>query len=115
MFELILAAGMFLSAPQSGGRDELRAAAAEVQRESNGKILSARTVNYGRQRMHRIKVLTDDGRVQVRNVPERPGPIRPGNSPRPGGQQPGSAPAANRRPDSSSGSTRSPRSPERPQ
>lgn len=74
MLVLILAAGLSIAAPEGNGRDELRAAADEVQRESNGKILSARTVNYGRQRMHRIKVLTDEGRVQVRTVPERPGP-----------------------------------------
>lgn len=112
MLELIFAAGLLLAAPQGTGRDELRAAAAEVQRESNGKILSARTVNYGRQRMHRIKVLTDDGKVQVRNVPERPGPVRPAPNLRP---QPGAGSRSNSRPDSSSGSNRSPRSPERPQ
>lgn len=73
MLVLVLAAGLTFAAPQQGGRDELREAAAEVQRETRGKILSARTVNYGRQRLHRIKVLTEEGRVQVRTVPSRPG------------------------------------------
>lgn len=94
MLVLILAAGLSMAAPQGSGRDELRAAADEVQRESNGKILSARTVNYGRQRMHRIKVLTDEGRVQVRTVPERPGPNRTN---RPGGEG-GRSPGSNRNP-----------------
>jgi uncharacterized membrane protein YkoI len=38
-------------------------AVARARRQSDGKILSAETVSVGGRRVHRIKVLTRDGRV----------------------------------------------------
>ena len=64
---------LFLSASDGSSTDELREAVAQVQRENNGKILSAHTVTNGRQRLHRIKLLTEDGRIRVRTVPAQPG------------------------------------------
>jgi hypothetical protein len=42
-----------------------RAAVEKVQRETDGKILSVRSVRTGKQRSYRIKVLTRAGRVHV--------------------------------------------------
>jgi uncharacterized membrane protein YkoI len=47
----------------------VRDAVERVQRETGGRILSAETVQIGRQRIYRVKVLTPDGRVRVISVP----------------------------------------------
>jgi hypothetical protein len=61
----------------------VRDAVEHVQRETGGRILSAETVQIGRQRIYRVKVLTPDGRVRIVSVPaagsshERQGDGRP--------------------------------------
>jgi hypothetical protein len=79
--------------------DDLRGAVERVQAETGGRILSAETVRIGRGQIHRVKVLTRDGRVRVVTVQgdmlrER-GAVLAGND-APGGEpQPASpAPAA---------------------
>ena len=47
----------------------VRDAVERVQRETKGRILSAETVQIGRQRIYRVKVLTPDGTVRVVSVP----------------------------------------------
>lgn len=74
MSVLTLTAALLLLASDGSSTEELREAVAKVQRENSGKILSAHTVTSGRQRLHRIKLLTDDGSVRVRTVPAGPGP-----------------------------------------
>ena len=44
-------------------------AVAQVQRETNGKVLAVQTLNMGKRRVYRIKVLTRDGQVRVIQVP----------------------------------------------
>ena len=44
-------------------------AIAKVQRETQGKVLSAETKQIGRQVIYRIKVLTRDGNVKIVEVP----------------------------------------------
>ena len=44
-------------------------AIAKVQRETQGKVLSAETKQIGRQVIYRIKVLTRDGKVKIIEVP----------------------------------------------
>jgi hypothetical protein len=48
--------------------EDLRAAVERVQAETGGRILSAETVRIGRGQIHRVKVLTRDGRVRVVTV-----------------------------------------------
>jgi uncharacterized membrane protein YkoI len=36
----------------------------QVKRQTNGKVLSARTVKQGQRRVHQIRVLTGKGQVQ---------------------------------------------------
>jgi len=43
-------------------------AVAQVQRETNGKVLSVQTLNTGKRKLYRIKVLTHDGLVRVIQV-----------------------------------------------
>ncbi|MEJ2577207.1 MAG: hypothetical protein P8106_11185 [Gammaproteobacteria bacterium] len=53
--------------PQSSGRSEgisLDEAVARARREAGGKVISAETVRQGNRSVHRIKILTDDGRVK---------------------------------------------------
>jgi hypothetical protein len=58
-------------ADDDGLKSDLQIAAAEVQRETGGKILSATKIESGRRAMFRIKVLTEDGQVRVIQIPER--------------------------------------------
>ncbi len=44
-------------------------AVAQVQRETNGKVLSVQTLNMGKRKVYRIKVLTREGQVRVIQVP----------------------------------------------
>lgn len=73
MLALMLASMLSLTAADGSGTEELREAVAQVQRENSGKILSAQTVTNGRQRLHRIKLLTEDGRIRVRTIPAQSG------------------------------------------
>lgn len=82
MLALVLSAGLALAAVEGDAVDDLREAVAQVQRESNGKILSARTVSTGRKRLHRIKILTEDGQVLVRTVPSQSDERKPADPPK---------------------------------
>ena len=42
-----------------------------VRRQTNGRILDAKTTVSGGREMHHIKVLTKDGKVKTHNVPGR--------------------------------------------
>jgi hypothetical protein len=46
-------------------RSDLERAIAQVRRETGGRVLSAETVVVGRGEVHRIRVLTPDGRVRT--------------------------------------------------
>lgn len=78
-----------LLAPRAQAIDDLRAAVERVQRETGGRILSAETVRVGRGQVHRVKVLTPDGRVRVVSVHGEPlrerGPAFTGPDPAPDG------------------------------
>ena len=47
----------------------LQQAVKKVQRETDGKVLSAQTVQEGKREIHKIKVLMPNGRVRVVSVP----------------------------------------------
>lgn len=40
-------------------------AAAKAQHENDGRVLSVQTLNVGKRKVYRIKLLTRDGRVRV--------------------------------------------------
>lgn len=75
---LALGAGSAMAAPAwSGGFHRvagqpagisLDQAAEQVRRETGGRILSAATVNKDGRPVHRIKVLTPDRRVVIREI-----------------------------------------------
>ncbi len=54
-----------LGAPISAFGQSLDEAVRRVERETGGRILSAETIRAGEREIHRIKVLTPDGRVRV--------------------------------------------------
>lgn len=60
----LLAAGAALAREIS-----VQEAVAQAQREVEGKVLSVQTLNVGKRKIYRIKVLTHDGRVRVVQVP----------------------------------------------
>lgn len=52
-----------------GGCKTLSQAVEQVRRRYNGRIVSATTEMNGKQEVHVIKVLTDDGKVRTERVP----------------------------------------------
>lgn len=64
---LILA---FSAAPDAWAQT-LNEAASKAARQNNAKVLSARTVQEGKQKVHVIKLLTKDGVVKTVRVPVR--------------------------------------------
>ena len=46
----------------------MQEAVAQAQRESSGKLLSVQTLNIGKRKVYRIKLLTRDGRVRIVQV-----------------------------------------------
>lgn len=58
-----------VSAPSQAATLARKDAIAKVQRETQGKVLSAETKQIGRQIIYRIKVLTHDGKVKIIEVP----------------------------------------------
>ena len=56
-----------LAHPPAHSRNQgisLDEAIARARRESDGKVISAETVRQGKRNVHRIKILTRDGRVK---------------------------------------------------
>lgn len=66
----ILCCSTLVAAEVEQSQTDLQLAAAEVQRETRGKILSATRIESRNRAFFRIKVLTEDGRVRVVEVPE---------------------------------------------
>jgi hypothetical protein len=60
---LLLLAALGFAAPACG--QSLEESVRRVERETGGRILSAETFRAGEREIHRIKVLTPDGRVRV--------------------------------------------------
>ena len=43
-------------------------AVAQAQRDTQGKVLSVQTLNIGKRKVYRIKLLTRDGQVRIMQV-----------------------------------------------
>lgn len=57
-------------APRAGAREvSVQEAVAEAQNQAAGKVLSVQTLNVGKRKIYRIKILTPDGQVRVIQVP----------------------------------------------
>jgi len=53
----------------AGARDlSLQEAVVQAQHETDGRVLSVQTLNVGKRKVYRIKLLTRDGRVKVIQV-----------------------------------------------
>lgn len=66
---LALAGALMLSASPPAWSQTLDEAARQVARQYNAKVISAHTVQEGKQRVHVIKILTRDGVVKTVRVP----------------------------------------------
>ncbi|MEO6690350.1 MAG: hypothetical protein ABIS07_15785 [Dokdonella sp.] len=44
-------------------------AVVQAQHEADGKVLSVQTLNVGKRKVYRIKLLTRDGQVRVVQIP----------------------------------------------
>lgn len=44
-------------------------AVAQAQRQADGKVLSVQTLNVGKRKVYRVKILTRDGQVRIIQVP----------------------------------------------
>ncbi|MEO5558038.1 MAG: hypothetical protein ABIR10_00030 [Dokdonella sp.] len=59
-----------LLAPVALAREiRIEEAIAQAQHEAEGKVLSVQTLNVGKRKVYRIKLLTRDGQVRVVQVP----------------------------------------------
>lgn len=67
----VLTIFMALSVATAAWAQSLDEAAAQAARQYNAKVLSARTVQQGKQRVHVIKLLTQDGVVKTVRIPVR--------------------------------------------
>ncbi len=59
---ILLLSALLTAGPAIGM--SLDQAVQQVKRQTNGKILSARTVKQGQQQVHQIRVLTSKGQVR---------------------------------------------------
>ena len=69
LFVPLLAAAVLLARVALAREISMQEAVAQAQREVDGKVLSVQTLNVGKRKIYRIKVLTHDGRVRVVQVP----------------------------------------------
>ena len=65
----VFALAMCMTGPADAAARSLQEAIGKVERETNGKVLSAETKHNGRSTVYRIKVLTREGQVRVIEVP----------------------------------------------
>ncbi len=68
VFAFALGASAWAGPPKAqNGREQmsLESAVQQVQQQTSGRILSADSVQNGRNKLYRIKVLTPDGHVKV--------------------------------------------------
>ncbi len=65
LFQMILAMMLALSVPAVSFAQTLDEAARQAARQHDAKVLSARTVQDGKQRVHVIKLLTRKGVVKT--------------------------------------------------
>ena len=61
---------LVLLLPVSANAVKLDEAAKQEARKNNAKVLSAKTVNKGKNRQHEIKLLTNKGVVKTVKVPD---------------------------------------------
>ena len=66
LFAAMLAASVL---PVARAREvNVQEAVAQAQREAEGKVLSVQTLNVGKHKVYRIKILTRDGQVRIVQV-----------------------------------------------
>jgi hypothetical protein len=61
---------MVMTLPLSAMAISLDEAAKRAAQQNNAKVLSARTVKQGNERIHEIKLLTKEGVVKTVRIPE---------------------------------------------
>jgi cell division protein YceG involved in septum cleavage len=71
LFHMILAVVLALSVPAVSFAQTLDEAARQAARQHDAKVLSARTVQEGKKRVHVIKLLTREGVVKTVRITVR--------------------------------------------
>ncbi len=66
---LMLSCAAIGSAPVVAREVSVQEAVAQAQRQADGKVLSVQTLNVGKRKVYRVKILTRDGQVRVIQVP----------------------------------------------
>ncbi|MFC4818842.1 PepSY domain-containing protein [Dokdonella ginsengisoli] len=69
MLFLMLSCAAIGSAPVVAREVSVQEAVAQAQRQADGKVLSVQTLNVGKRKVYRVKILTRDGQVRVIQVP----------------------------------------------
>jgi uncharacterized membrane protein YkoI len=65
----LLLCGALQATPALAREISVEEAVAQAQHEADGKVLSVQTLNVGKRKVYRIKLLTRDGQVRVVQVP----------------------------------------------
>ena len=65
----MIVACALLAQPAVAREISAQEAVAQAQRETDGKVLSVQTLNVGKRKVYRVKVLTKDGQVRVIQIP----------------------------------------------
>ena len=65
---VLLAAAIWLPLPSLASEITVQQAVDRVQGETNAKVLSVQTLQVGKRRIYRIKLLTPEGQVRVVDV-----------------------------------------------
>lgn len=72
---MVMSLTLAVAAPAAA--QSLQEAARQAARQHNAKVLSAHTVNRGKQPVHVIKLLTKKGVVKTVRIPDRRGQNKP--------------------------------------
>jgi hypothetical protein len=65
----IAAFAAFAGTPVQADDRSVQEAIAQVQKETQGKILSVQTLRIGKKKVYRIKVLTPEAQIRIVQVP----------------------------------------------
>lgn len=66
---LLMSSAALLPAPGEAREISVQEAVAQAQRQADGKVLSVQTLNVGKRKVYRVKILTRDGQVRIIQIP----------------------------------------------
>lgn len=62
---LLMSSVALMPTPGCASEISVQEAVAQAQRQVDGKVLSVQTLNVGKRKVYRVKILTRDGQVRI--------------------------------------------------